>query len=382
MRSPKRSLSEFLSRGLLRLERRLRSSPKESRQILILAYMPALGYAVHMTPVYEALRRAGYTIVVATRGLNLDLLRNSPFVDFLLETPDPVRDLVGAACCLRRQLRAAGLNPQAVLTGPQDARTRIGLLGALACAGWRGGYSVHPGFYTAPLRYDRTLSRVDNNLRLAGLLGCKTEGCVPRVFFSPADAQTAQALLSARPALAIIPGNSGGLPTAWHDDRWAKVVRFAHLQLGLEIVYLGTDRDQPVIERIRSLTGGLGTSLAGRTSLGQLAAVLAQCDFVVSIMTGSLHVARAVGTPTLALGPAWEAPLEWMSPPQPHVRLLRGPDASRTPEYRLDDLTAAQVIAELTAIAEQFPPSPSARAERVAAFRMRSAAAACSSGSG
>ncbi len=55
------------------------------------------------------------------------------------------------------------------------------------------------------------------------------------------------------------------------------------------------------------LAGGIGTSLAGRTTLGELAAVLAQCDLVASIMTGSLHVARAVGTPTIALGPAWEA---------------------------------------------------------------------------
>ena len=88
MRSSKRSLPEFLTRGLLRLERRLRRPHGESSHtVLVLAYMPALGYAVHMTPVYEALHRGGYTVVVATHGLNLELLGHSPFVDHLLETP-------------------------------------------------------------------------------------------------------------------------------------------------------------------------------------------------------------------------------------------------------------------------------------------------------
>ena len=368
MRSQKRSFPELLARGLLHLERRFRHRDgAHSQSVLILAYMPALGYAVHMTPVYEALHRAGYTVIVATHGLNLGLLRLSPYVDHLLETPDPMHNLPGAVLSLRRQLARFPQPPVCVFTGPQDARTRIGLLAALGCTGWRGGYSVHPALYYKPLLYNRALSRVANNLRLAELLDCDTEGCIPRIFFSPAEHQAAMSLLPARrPILAIVAGNSGGLPTSWHDERWAAVLIHAHQELGYELLYLGTARDQPAINRIRSLAGDLGTSLAGRTSLGELAAVLAESDLCLSLMTGTLHLARAAGTPTLALGLAWEPPLEWMTPLEPQVHLLRGADAPRTPGYRLDELSAAQVKAELTVLSQLYPPSAKARAERVA----------------
>ena len=299
-----------------------------------------------MTPVYEALHRAGKTVIVATHGANLELLRHSPQVDHLLETPDPRDSLFAAARSLRRQLRQRNLRPCWALTAQQDARTRIGLLATLACAGRLGGFTEQPALYDRTLTYDRSLSRAGNNLRLAELVGADITACEPRVYFSPAQAEAARQLLPAAPVLAVVPGNSGGLPTAWHDDRWATVIRHAHDLLGYEVVYLGTGRDQPVIDRIQSLAGGIGMSLAGRTDIGTLAALLAQSDLCLSLMTGTLHVARAVGTPTVALGLAWEPPLEWMSPPQAHVRLLRGPELPRRPDYRCDDLTADRVMTE------------------------------------
>ena len=304
------------TRWALKLERRLRRSPRgKVDQVLLLAYIPALGYAVHMTPLHEALHRAGLTVIVATCGLNLDLLRHSPHVDHLLATPDPMQNLPRAVSSLRRQLKALNLYPQAVLTGPQDARTRIGLLGALACAGWRGGFAVHPGLYSKPLEYDQGQSRVANNLRLAHLLGAPVDGCEPRVFHSAAQAAEAEQLLgSARSVLVAIPGNSGGLPTAWHDDRWAAALRYAEQERGFDVVFAGSERDKPVIERIRALADGLGTSLAGRTSLGTLAAVLARADLCLALHTGPMHIARAVGTPTVVLGMNWDPPLEWMDP--------------------------------------------------------------------
>lgn len=49
------------------------------------------------------------------------------------------------------------------------------------------------------------------------------------------------------------------------------------------------------------VAGEAARSLAGRTSLGELAAVLAQSDVVVSGNTGPAHLAAAVGTPVVSL---------------------------------------------------------------------------------
>ncbi len=58
-----------------------------------------------------------------------------------------MRNLPGAVVVVAPPARHVASPPLWVLTGPQDARTRIGLLGALACAGRRGGFAVHPWLY-------------------------------------------------------------------------------------------------------------------------------------------------------------------------------------------------------------------------------------------
>ena len=112
--------------------------------------------------------------------------------------------------------------------------------------------------------------------------------------------------------------------------------------------------------------GGIGISLAGRTDLGTLAAVLAQSDLGLALHTGPMHIARAVGLPTVVLGMNWDPPLEWMDPPQPHVHLLRGREAPKYAEYRLDDLSPAMAITALTTLAEKYPPLAEALQKRIA----------------
>jgi len=64
----------------------------------------------------------------------------------------------------------------------------------------------------------------------------------------------------------------------------------------------------------RELTRGLGADvdLAGRTTLPEMIAVLAGCRAVVSNDSGAMHLARAAGTPVVAVfgssSPDWTAP--------------------------------------------------------------------------
>lgn len=110
-------------------------------------------------------------------------------------------------------------------------------------------------------------------------------------------------VLGMRLPLAIHPG-SGSPIKRWHIGDWGEVARTL------------TDSDEPVV-----LTGGpderdltaavarqLGRpaiDLAGLTDVGTLAAVFALCRLVLGPDSGPLHLAAAVGTPTVHLyGPA------------------------------------------------------------------------------
>jgi ADP-heptose:LPS heptosyltransferase len=343
--------------------------------------MLPLGCLVHMTPTFESIKhraaRAGrqIAITVATRGLGLQVLRHSPFVDHLIQTADPTRHLISAVRSLRGQLRDRGIGPDCVLTGVPDQRTRIALLGLLSCTAWRGGFTVHPALYHQPLTYDPSRSMVANNLGLATLLGLgpNPQTTQPRIFFSSSDAEAAAVKLrtanpEGRPVVVMVTQSSGGQRTNWHTERFAKVIRHAAHALRFAIVYVGTAAEAPAIEAVRQAGGGLGVSLAGQTTVTQLAALLAQSDFAVALDTGPMHVARAAGLPMVVLGPSWQKPLEWLPLGVENVRILRGEDRDTVPDgYRLDEISAEAVITALGELAEAYPASPVARQGRLCA---------------
>ena len=344
-----------------------------ARSVLILEYRLPLGCCVHQTPIFEAIKRSRpeAEITVATRSLGAQVLRHSPFVDHLIDTPDPLTALGSAARFLRKQLRLRNIAPDCVLTGASDLRTRISLLGALASSGWRGGYTLKPALYHRPLAYDWTRSLIANNLRVAKLVGCEAEVTRPRVFFSAADATSAAAMLReanplGRPLVTMVTQNSGGQSTGWHTERWVRVIEEAEAR-GCAVVYVGTAGDAAAIEAIRAAAGGRGISLAGRTTVNQLAAVLAMSDAVVTLDTGTMHVGRAAGVPMVVLGPSWQRPLEWMPLGVENVRILRGEDREDVPMgYRLDEIAAEDAVGALDELLRLYPPSEEARTQRVA----------------
>jgi ADP-heptose:LPS heptosyltransferase len=365
----------MLARALLAAEGLFRRTaaiePDKVKHVLVLEYMLPLGTCVHLTPLFEALRlcRPDLTITVATRGLGLQVLRHSPYVDRLIETPDPLTDLRAAVFFLRRHLRR--MDADCVLTGASDQRTRIALLGLLASGGWRGGYTVNPVLYQQPLEYDWNSSLIANNLRIGGLLGCKAQALEPRVFFSREDAEMARGLLqkvnpAGRPLAVMVTQNSGGQATGWHTDRFVSVIRHATEELGCAVAYVGTAGDAAAIDAIREAANGIGTSIAGRTNVNELAAVLAMSDVMVTLDTGTMHVGRAVKTPMVVLGPSWQRPIEWLPLTVPNTRILRGEDRDAIPEnYRLDEISENSVIEALDDLLRTYPPDAAARVRRV-----------------
>jgi ADP-heptose:LPS heptosyltransferase len=372
----KKSAATLTAGAIKAIERPLRGhSTTKSDSILILEYLLPLGCCVHLTPVYEAIKKARpeVTLSVATRGLALTLLRHNPFIDHLIETPDPLTDLQAAHKSLSQSLKHRNLRPDCTFTGSSDQRTRIAMLALMAGTGWRGGFTQTPQLYHRPLQYQPDRSLIDNNLQLAVLANCPQTHHEPKVFFSQADLAAVEALIKAanpegKPLIVMVTQNSGGQSTGWHTDRFVQVIRHAHDTLGCAIVYVGTPADTNPVEQIRQQAGCIGTSLTGKTSVTQLAALLAISDAVVSLDTGTMHVGRAVGVPMVVIGPSWQKPIEWLPLGIPQTRILRGPDRPDVPpNYKLDEVQADQVIAALNDLLQTYPPNLSSREARVQA---------------
>lgn len=352
------------------------------RNFLLLQYPSALGVAIHATPLIAALHAAipDARVSVAASGIALEVLRNHPGLERLVPTPNPLRELLPAANAIRRA-KPFDRERHAVLLTTGNERSRIILSALLAGSPLRAGFTLLPELAAAHLRFDPRLSQIANNLRILELLGhgsslleqlqADSSLLEPVVYFSPSDLEAAQTLLqeinpSARPVTAFVMQGSGGQRTGWHDDRFAQVIR--HIEsLGHATIFLGTASDAIVIDRIRSLSGSTGASLAGRTSIPQLAALLCLTDLLITLDTGTMHIGRAAGLPMAVLGPSWQKPIEWLPLGKPNVRILRGEDRSSVPpDYRLDEIAAADVIAAVEELRHAYSPSEEQRHQRIA----------------
>lgn len=86
----------------------------------------------------------------------------------------------------------------------------------------------------------------------------------------------------------------------WFNDRWKELAARLSAERGLLPVVLGGPADASVAAELCSETTRM-VSLAGRTSLIQVAAVMQQAALVVGVDTGLTHLGIALRRPTLAL---------------------------------------------------------------------------------
>ncbi len=339
---------------------------------LILQYRIPLGCCVHGTPIYAALKAAhpDCTVIVATRSLGLAVLQHNPHIDFLLDTPDPgtsLRDLLRHASQLRENLLSLKLHPTRILQDASNRRGTLALFALLLRLAPTRGFADIPPLYDEPLLYDRSTSLIANNLRL---ISDSTPLIEPAVYFTTEDLAAAQTLLheanaDGHPLTAIVVQGSGAQPNNWHDHRFAALIQHVEA-LGHRAIFLGTLDEASAINRIRALAASKGPSLANRTSIPQLAALLCLCDTLITVDTGTLHVGRAAGVPVLALAPSWQPAIEWLPLSVPHAIVLRGEDRTDVPEgYRLDEISTELAIAAFTKLTKQHPPSDSARQRRI-----------------
>ncbi|TDC71157.1 glycosyltransferase family 9 protein [Micromonospora sp. KC606] len=148
----------------------------------------------------------------------------------------------------------------------------------------------------------------------------------------------------------------------WPPARFAEVARTL-TDRGHRVVVTGSAGERDIAARVAALAGlPAGAVLAGRTDLGELAALVAHARLVISGDTGMGHLATGYATPSVLLfGPV--PPAQWGPPPDRpwHQALWVGPrEPARAGVHpALAELDVPTVLAAV------------ARVERAAATRPR-----------
>lgn len=152
-------------------------------------------------------------------------------------------------------------------------------------------------------------------------------------------------------ATVIHPGASSGA-RRWPPERWAAVARHERLE-GREVLVTGGPDEASLAATVAAMAGlPRVASLAGRTSVSELAATVAGAGLVVCGDTGVAHLASAARTPSVVLfGPT--PPSEWGPPPRAiHKVLWTGEVGDPHGDQPTSGLLAISVDAVLTAIAD------------------------------
>lgn len=88
----------------------------------------------------------------------------------------------------------------------------------------------------------------------------------------------------------------------WNQDRFVRLVRKLLADYQARVVLTGTGKELKIIQPIKDAVANQNCFIsAGRTTIPQLAALLKECDILVTGDTGTMHMSVAVNTPVVAM---------------------------------------------------------------------------------
>jgi lipopolysaccharide heptosyltransferase II len=269
--------------------------------------LSALGDVVLSTPSLRAVRRQfpKGRITLMTGRSAYEAVARCPYLDDII-IYDPKRKDRGPLRHLAfiRRLRHGGFDLSLDLQNSRKTHLRAWLAGIPIRVGYRRKFGRLlnrairlPRVVLAPIAHQHYL------LRQAGFL---PDGEALELWPGPLDEQHAMRLLGAAASergqlVGIHPGGSGRWKTKrWDLDRWARLGD-ALAQRNVQVVVTGGPEEHPLGEALTRLMKTQPLVVIGRTTLMELACLIRRCDVFLTHDSSSLHVAAAVGTPTIAL---------------------------------------------------------------------------------
>ena len=238
----------------------------------------------------------------------------------------------------------------------------------------RVGFTEVPEIYCSVFRFDPNRSLIDNNLRIVEPFGYPFQHFEPQTFFGEAELAWARTTLAdagvrdEQMVAVFVTQTSVTQRKSWRADRFQAAARHLIAKYGAHIVFVGTTSESALIDALRADSGANSTSVAGKTSLLQLSALLSLCRVGLTLDTGTMHIGRTVGLPMVIIAPAWSPPTEWLPLGNPRYRVLKNADLpSCPPDYVIDEVPVDEVIAALDELVAEYPTgalsaSPASRA--------------------
>lgn len=290
---------------------------------ILLIQLGDIGDVVVTTPTIRAVKETcpEARVSLLVRKPFGSLLASDPFLHEVIESARPRRSIFHAVkeyAAFARRLRKANYDLAidlrtgdrgaifAFLTG---ARERVGRPG-------RANQFWHDLMFTNIIRHPvldpSAHPGADQSLRIVRELGMATKDSLPRLYASRNDTERVRALLSecglSRDTRWVTVNlHSRWKYKEWDAAKWGKVVGYLWEAHRLPSVLIGSPEEATACEEITVGREGYAFNLAGKTALGELAALLSMTTLHLGVDSAAPHIATALGKPTITI----HGPSDW-----------------------------------------------------------------------
>ncbi len=280
-----------------------RDPPKKPSAVLAVS-TTAIGDTLLSTPAIRALKATfpDARVDILADARRMQVLAGNPFVDSII----PYEKGMGPFIRTARRLREVAYDVAVVLHANDPDILPLLAAGRIpAVVGYREA-TAFPNLLTrvVPLREEE--HAIEKRLDLVRAIGADT---ADRTMVLAVDNDE---LLAVRtwldwdapsgggPKIAIHPGAARDYQR-WPEERFAALAERLAKSLGAWICFTGSHAEIPLIDSIRRAVPVETVSTGGVFDIRRTAALLSEIDLFVTNDTGPMHMAFAVGTPTVAL---------------------------------------------------------------------------------
>jgi len=296
----------------------------EKKGGILLIQLGDIGDVVLTMPTLRALRQhfPDRELMVCVREQAEELVADSPWTDETLLVKKGEMDIRSWIAYQKNILRAL-VTKTFFLAIDLRTGTRGGILALLSSAPYRIGRFAEPAaswrnrIFTHLVKpeNERVQYSTEHNLNIVAPFGIETADTLPHLTVTELRSRRAHQLLvetgapSNRPLIGIHPFSLWAYKE-WRMDRLIALIDGIKARYDVSVIITGAPEEAVRAEEIRQECRSNVISLAGKTTVGDLPALLERCDLFIGVDTAALHIAAAVGVPTLGIfGPS--DPVNW-----------------------------------------------------------------------
>jgi heptosyltransferase-2 len=270
-----------------------------------------IGDVVMTLPAIAAVRQTWprAQIFVLAKPWVADVYRLSPDVDRIIPFEEPGRHAgIRGNWRLAGELRTYGFDCAILLQNAIEAAILARLAGIPLRAGYnsdgRGPLLTHSVRRTPAIR---SVHQIDYYREMVRALGCTTAGRNVQLQPGKDSDKTVQRLIGRfgigekNLLIGIAPGAAYGPAKKWFPERFAAVADRLTEATGAQAILFGSNDDRQSTADVAKNARHRLIDIAGKTSLQEAMTLIARCALFLSNDSGLMHVAGALGIPTIAI---------------------------------------------------------------------------------